>query len=324
MRRAFVNELRALARQDPRIVLLTADLGFSVLEPFAQEFPQRFFNVGVAEQNMLGLATGLALGGRIPFVYSMASFVTMRAYEFIRNGPLLHRLPVRIIGVGGGFSYALNGFTHFGLEDIALLRVQPCITVIAPADFQQAVTALRKTWDSPLPVYYRLGKDETARVKHLEGRFELGRAYAIGNGKDAVLITTGEIAAEVSAARELLSSRGIACTMLVAASISPAPVEDLRETLAHCKLAVAVEGHYTTGGLGSLVAEVVSEHGLFSRLIRLGVGGLPDARLGSQQFLLARHSLTAREIARVVEEGLQKHDAPKGRTKNKRGGGMLP
>ncbi len=112
MRRTFVRTLAGLAEKDERILLLTGDLGYTVIEPFAERFPRRFFNVGVAEQNMIGLATGLAESGFIPFVYSITTFVAMRAYEFIRNGPLAHGLPVRIIGVGGGFEYGHAGFTH--------------------------------------------------------------------------------------------------------------------------------------------------------------------------------------------------------------------
>src|SRR5438093_2400618 len=137
MRRAFVNTLVELAERDPRILLLTGDLGYLALEPFSERFPDRFFNVGVAEQNMVGLATGLAEAGYIPFCYSIVTFASLRPYEFIRNGPILHQLPVRVVGVGGGVEYGHNGATHYGLEDVGVMRVQPGISVIAPADAQQ-------------------------------------------------------------------------------------------------------------------------------------------------------------------------------------------
>src|SRR5688500_14281558 len=143
MRNAFLEELLDLADEDPSVVLLTGDLGFMVLEPFAERFPDRFYNVGVAEQNMVGVATGLAEAGYRPFVYSIATFATLRPYEFIRNGPALHNLPVRVVGVGGGFDYAHNGVTHHALEDLAVMRTQPRMTVIAPADAGQARCALR-------------------------------------------------------------------------------------------------------------------------------------------------------------------------------------
>jgi len=134
MRRTFIAALLELARREPRVLLLTADLGYSVVEPFAEALPDRFFNVGVAEQNLVGVATGLAEAGFVPFVYSIAAFASMRPYEFIRNGPIAHRLPVRVIGVGGGFDYGTAGFTHHALEDVGILRVDPGITVVAPAD----------------------------------------------------------------------------------------------------------------------------------------------------------------------------------------------
>src|SRR5215467_5899322 len=145
MRGIFIKTLFELAQRDKRIVLLTADLGFTVLEPFADKFPQRFFNVGVAEQNMVGLATGLAESGFIPYVYSITPFVTLRPYEFIRNGPVQHSLPVRIVGIGGGFEYATNGMSHYGLEDVGVMRIQPGLTVITPADHQQAGSAIQAT-----------------------------------------------------------------------------------------------------------------------------------------------------------------------------------
>src|SRR5262249_47021604 len=176
VRGAFARTLAELASQDQRILLLTGDLGFMALEPFADRFPSRFFNVGVAEQNMVGMATGLAEAGYIPFVYSIATFATLRPYEFIRNGPILHQLPVRIVGMGGGFEYGSAGSTHHGLDDIGVMRVQPGIAIIAPADHVQARNAVLATWRLPGPIYYRLGKDDHTEVPGLEGGFELGRA----------------------------------------------------------------------------------------------------------------------------------------------------
>ena len=136
MRTAFVNTLAELAALDERILLLTGDLGYMALEPFTDRFPDRFVNVGVAEQNMVGIATGLAEAGFVPFVYSIATFASLRPYEFIRNGPVLHRSRVRIVGVGGGFEYGTAGITHHGLEDVGVMRVQPGLTVIVPGGFR--------------------------------------------------------------------------------------------------------------------------------------------------------------------------------------------
>ena len=268
MRKAFVHTLAQLAENDPRILLLTGDLGFMALEPFADAHPTRFFNVGVAEQNMIGLATGLAEGGAIPFVYSIVTFALLRPYEFIRNGPIQHRLPVRIVGVGGGFEYGSAGASHHGLEDIAVARAQPELTVIAPADHQQARTALLATWDLPGPVYYRLGKDDVTTVPELNGHFELGRAQMLRRGTDLVILTMGSVAVEAARAADLLAARGISATVMVLASINPAPSDDVVDALADAHVALTVEAHYRNGGLGSLVSEIVAERALPCRVVR--------------------------------------------------------
>jgi transketolase len=305
MRGAFARTLAELAAGDARILLLTGDLGYMALEPFADRFPERFFNVGVAEQNMVGLATGLAEAGFLPFIYSIATFASLRAYEFIRNGPILHSLPVRVIGVGGGFEYAHAGATHYGLEDIGVMRIQPGMTVIAPADHEQAVAALRSTWDAPGPVYYRLGKDDKTIVEGLRGRFDLGRAQVIREGDDLLMISMGSITSEVVAAAEALARQGINCTVMVVASLTPAPVDDLAEALARFSVALTVEAHYVVGGVGSLVSEVVAEQGLDCRVVRCGVRTTPEGVVGSQQFLHRMHGLTSEALQDTALQALQ-------------------
>ena len=307
MRGTFVKTLVELGERDPRIVLLTADLGFTVIEPFAERFPDRFFNVGVAEQNMVGMATGLAEAGYVPYVYSIATFAALRPYEFIRNGPVHQRLPVRVVGVGGGFDYGTNGPSHHALEDLALMRTQPGLAVIAPADFEQARSALLATHELPGPVYFRLGKDDSSRVDGLDGRFRLGRAEAIGSGGDLVLVTTGSIARNAVAAAEALAARGVEATVLVAAGIAPPPAADLAEALERFDVAVTVEAHYVNGGLGSLVCEVVAEHGLPCRVVRCGVRELEPGRSGSEAYLNETHGLS---VDKLVETCLSAATVP--------------
>ncbi|MGH7763960.1 MAG: transketolase family protein [Candidatus Dormibacteraceae bacterium] len=299
-----MRTLTELARQDPRIVLLTADLGFMALEPFAEAFPERFFNVGVAEQNMVGLATGLAEGGMIPFVYSIAPFATLRPYEFIRNGPLLHRLPVRIVGVGGGMEYGPNGMSHYSLEDVAVMRAQPNMTIIAPADHEQAGRALRLTAHLAGPVYYRLGKDDTSVVPGLNGAFELGRVQRIREGRDAVLIAMGPIAAEAVEAADLLLAHGLECAVAVVAEISPPPVNDLVALVSGRSLVVTLEVHYVNGGLGSLVCEVMAEKGISGRVLRQAVRTMPDQGVGGQRHMERLFGLSAAQLAEAVIQEL--------------------
>jgi transketolase len=297
MRGTFIRTLAELAEKDERIVLLTGDLGFMAIEAFAERHPERFFNVGVAEQNMVGLATGLAESGYTPYVYSIATFATLRPYEFIRNGPVLHQLPVRIVGVGGGVEYGTNGPSHYALEDVALMRAQPGMTVIAPADYEQTRTALLAAKDVPGPIYYRLGKDDVTTIAGLEGRFSLGRAETIGDGRDILIVTMGSIAREAVAAVELLSARGVSATVLVVASLSPAPVADLADMLARFDVALTVEAHYRDGGLGSLVCEVAAERASACRVVRRAVDRVEPGVSGSEAYLYGEFGLSAAALA---------------------------
>ena len=312
MRSTFVRTLVEMAADDPRTMLLTGDLGFTVVEPFAERFPDRFFNVGVAEQNMVGLATGLAEAGFVPFVYSIATFATLRPYEFIRNGPVQHRLPVRIVGVGGGFDYGPNGATHHALEDLAIMRVQPGLTVVAPADFEQARSALRATSDLPGPVYFRLGKDESTTVPDLDGRFALGRAEQIGSGADVAIVVTGSVAVEAARAVEVLVARGVGASLVVVACLSPAPTDDLVAALGATRVAITVEAHYASGGLGSLVCEVVAEHGLRCRVVRRAVGDGHHGISGSERHLSGLHGLSSESIVAATLEALDRAAATGG------------
>jgi transketolase len=303
MRDDFVAQLAELAAADERVVLLTGDLGYMVLDVFSSRFPERFFNVGVAEQNMVGMATGLAEAGYVPFVYSIATFATMRPYEFVRNGPVLHDLPVRIVGVGGGFDYGFNGITHFALEDYAIMRTQPALTVVAPADSAQARAAVMATRELAGPIYFRIGKRGTP-VPGLDGRFALGALQLIGEGTDVALIAIGSVAGEARRAVELLAEEGIAATLAVVSSFNPSPVEGLAELLGGVSLAISVEAHYLNGGLGSLVAETIAERGLGTRLIRAGVDVVPRGLAGSQEYLEDRFGLSAQRLVATAQAAL--------------------
>ena len=293
MRKTFITTITDLAEGDNRIMLLTGDLGFMLMEPFIQKFPNRFINVGVAEQNLVGISTGLAEAGMIPFVYSITPFAVLRPYEFIRNGPIYHKLQVRIIGAGGGFEYAHDGISHFGIDDIGVLRIQPGISIFAPADFQQARTILNKTWEMPGPIYYRLGKDEKTSVQDLNGAFEIGQAQIIGNGADILFISLGSIANEVVEAVNQLGNRGIRCTIMIVASINPPPLKTFGQILSQFHHIVTVEAHYVNGGLGSLVSEYIAENNLDCQLMRCGVKTMPDALTGSQQYLYQKFGIAS-------------------------------
>jgi len=302
MRRAFAETLADLAKRDPRILLLTGDLGFMALEPFSNAYPDRFFDMGVAEQNMVGVATGLAEAGFIPFTYSIVTFATLRPFEFIRNGPVAHKLPVRVVGIGGGFEYGTNGLSHYGVEDVGVLRTQPTLTIITPCDAAQTRTALAATWDLPGPVYFRLGKDDRIVVPGLNGRFELGRAQTVREGGDLLLIASGTGATEAVNAAKELAVAGIECTVLLVSSFNPGPQADVLAHVQRFDTVFTIESHYVTGGLGSWVAEVIAEAGVPCRLVRCGVKELPDSFSGSQAWLHERHGFSSSQIVRQALE----------------------
>jgi len=300
VRTAFIESLVEQARSNPRIMLLTADLGFTVLERFAKEFPTRFFNVGVAEANMIGVATGLALDGWIPYVYSIATFAAMRGFEQFRDGPVLHQLPVRIIGIGGGFAYGHAGITHFALEDYAIYRALPGMTVLSPADPSQTRTMMRRIEALPGPVYCRLGKGGNPELPGLDGRFSLDGIELIGDGRDVLLLGTGSISFQVAEAAADLAREGIRATMGVAATLHPGPVEALERLGRAFPLVVTIEEHFVTGGLGSLAAEVFSRGGAGPRLHRMGVNEMTLGISGSAEFLRARVGLSRPQIVDFV------------------------
>ncbi len=308
MRTAFVSTLLTLAHDDERVMLLTGDLGFTVVEPFAQSFADRFVNVGVAEQNMLGLATGLAQQGFIPYCYSIATFAAMRGYEQLRDGGVLHDHAVRIVGVGGGFGYGSAGATHWGLEDLGLMRLQPGLTVVAPGSDAQVCSAVRAIHETPGPVYLRLAKDR-AGAPQLGASFAIGRLETLQSGATFALITTGGMTGETMRAAKLLERRGLEPTVVQVPCIAPAPMSALAAVAAEHPVLVTVEDHYRTGGLGSLVAEAVADAGVASRVIRLGVDRIEDGLCGDEAWMRSRHGLTADGIAEVAAAALQRRSA---------------
>ncbi len=304
MRREFVESLVDIAARDERVVLLTGDLGFAALEPFSERFPDRFFNAGVAEQNMVGMATGMAEAGLTPYVYSISTFASMRAYEFIRNGPVIHDLPVRVVGIGEGADYSHNGVTHYALEDVALMRAQPGLTLVTPASAGQVPSMMRAVQDVAGPAYIRLSKLSTS-VRGLPDEFELGRAHRIGAGEDVVIVALGAIAPNAVACAELLAERGVHASVVVVTSVTPAPIEDLVAALSRTSLAISVEAHYVNGGVGSLVAEVVAETGLRCRLVRAGAKTAPAGMSGSLGYMHEQLGISPERLAARVMEALE-------------------
>ena len=300
MRAAFVQTLIEIARKDTRVCLLTADLGYTVVEDFYKEFPDRFFNVGVAEQNMIGVATALAKEGLIPFVYSIANFASLRPYEFIKNGPAAHNLPVRIIGIGSGFDYGFAGATHYGLDDVGVMRLQKNITIIVPADPVQTKAALLKTYNLPGPVYYRIGKGCKYTVDSLGGAFDLGCVNEIAEGNDLVFVCMGGMTKQVIEAANVLKEKKITSSVVVVSSFCSSANKELLRVLKKHKVVFTVEDHNVVGGLGSYICEVAAENDLSCKVVRKGIELESNGIVGSREFMNEKYGLTSQVLVENV------------------------
>jgi transketolase len=285
MRTAFIEALCEIAARDERVWLLTADLGYSVLERFATRFADRYVNVGVAEQNLLGIAAGLARCGKMPWVYSIANFPTFRCLEQIRNDVCYHNGNVKIVAVGAGFAYGPHGYTHHGLEDVAILRALPNMTVVAPADPVETRLATQAISERPSPCYLRLGKAREAVVHQREPQFELGKAILVRPGRDVALLVSGGMLEETVAVARRLAEGGIDARVLSVHTVKPLDADAVRRAAVETSAVVTVEEHSVTGGLGSAVAEVLAESGYGVRFRRFGVPDQMHHAVGSQAHL---------------------------------------
>jgi transketolase len=291
MRTAFIETLCELAKRDERIWLLTGDLGYSVLECFASRFPDRFVNVGVAEQNMTGVAAGLALCGKIVFIYSIANFPIMRCLEQIRNDVCYHNLNVKIVAVGGGLAYGPAGYTHHAVEDLAVMRAMPNMTIVAPGDPVETGLATRAIANWPGPCYLRLGKTREPVVHQTEPEFQIGKAIVVQQGRDTTLISTGGILELVVRAAHRLNSEGYSAQVLSMPTLCPLDKEAILLAARQTGRIITVEEH-DSGGLGSAVAEVLAQAGCSTSFLPLRLA-LPTATtVGAQVTLRAREGLS--------------------------------
>ena len=300
MRAAFVRGLTASARQDPRVMLLTSDLGFKIFDEFASEFPGRFLNVGVAESNMIGVAAGLALGGMRPFAYSIAPFATLRCLEHVRNDVCYHKVAVTIVGLGGGYSYGHNGPTHHSLEDIAVMRALPNMSVVCPGDPVEVEQAVVAAAAHGSPVYLRIGRAGDPVVHKGPVRFEIGRAITLRDGHDCTLISTGNTLALAMEISDRLRSSSISCRVLNMHTVKPLDTTALRTSARETRALFTLEEHSRIGGLGSAIAEWAVMNGVSCPLHLFGADDAFAASTGSQAYLRGLCGLTSEHIAESI------------------------
>ena len=285
-------------------MLLTGDLGYSVFERYIKLFPKQFINMGVAEQNMTGVAAGLAIENKTPFIYSIVPFITMRNFEQIRNDICYQNLNVKIIGVGAGFSYGPYGHTHHGLEDIGILRTLANLTIICPGDPIETELAVKKAIEIKGPVYIRLGRAGEAIVHDKRPKFSIGKGLIIKEGKDITIIATGNmlgIGLEVS---KKLKNRGISVRLISMHTIKPFDSEIIIDSVKKTKAIFSLEEHSIIGGLGSAVSEVLAENKISTRFKRLGVPDRFTKEIGDQEYMRKVNGLSIDSIVEVILKSL--------------------
>lgn len=302
MRTAFFRTLQELAEQDERIYLLTGDLGFGVVEPFARRFPNRFLNVGVAEQNMTGIAAGIALTGKVVFTYSIANFPTLRCLEQIRNDLCYHNANVKIVAVGGGFAYGALGMSHHATEDLAIMRTLPGMVVVAPGDPVEVTEATRAISAHPGPCYLRLGRAGEPVVHTGKVMFRLGKALMVRTGTDLTLVSTGGMLDLATRVAERLADDGVHARVLSMHTLKPLDSDAVLAAARETRALVTLEEHSVIGGLGGAVAEVLAEaHEARVLFKRLGLPSTFASEAGDQDYLRTLYGLSEEEIIKAVK-----------------------
>ncbi len=304
-RDAYGDALVALGKKRSDVVVLDADLsGSTKTAKFAKAFPERFFNVGIAEQDMIGTAAGLAIGGKLPFASTFAVFATGRAWEQVRQSVCYPNLNVKIVASHAGVTVGEDGGSHQSLEDIAVMRVLPHMTVIVPADGPETLQAIETAAEHKGPCYVRVGRNKVPTLFGADYTFKIGKAHVFNEGKDVAIIACGILVAEALKARDLLKAEGIDAGVVNMSTIKPLDADAVIAAAKRCGAVVTAEEHSIIGGLGSAVAEVLAESAQ-APLVRVGVRD-SFGTSGDSDGLLKHYKLSAADIATAVKEAIKK------------------
>lgn len=301
MRSVFNKTLLDIAREDDRIYMILADIGYGEIEPFAESFPDRFFNVGVAEQNMTGIACGVAMEGNIAITYSIANFPTLRCLEQIRNDVCYHNVNVKIVIIGGGLAYGALGVSHQSTEDLAIMRSLPDMVVVAPADLAEAEAATHAMIAHDGPVYYRCGYKQEPPLHKGAFDFKFGKGIIAREGKHVTLMGTGTITYRALQAAELLKDQGIEARVVSMHTVKPVDTDLIVDSAKNTGGLVTIEEHQISGGLGGAVAEVLCESGVSVPFKRIGLEDTYVHIVGSHDWLLDKFGFSPANIAKVAK-----------------------
>ena len=304
MRDAFFRALAALGAADDRVWALTGDLGVGLFEPFEAAAPGRYLNVGIAEQTLVGVAAGLAYAGKVPFAYSIAPFVTSRPHDQVRVDVACAEANVKLVGVGSGVSYGTLGPTHHAIDDLALMRVLPGMTVLAPGDPAEVERAAHAACAHEGPVYLRLGKNGEPALLPEGAGFQIGRAIELRSGADVTIACTGTALREATAAANLLADDGVAATLLHFGTVKPFDTDAL-VAAARTGAVVTVEEHSIVAGFGSAAAEALAEAGMGAILRRVGFPDTFAHAVGSRDYLVEHYGLSAAAVAQTARDLLE-------------------
>ncbi len=306
MRKTSLDHVYKLAKQDERVVFIGSDLGPGVLKEMKSEMPERFYMEGVSEQHVVGMAAGMAMEGYIPYVNTIATFLTRRCYEQVVLDVCLQNLPVRLIANGGGLVYAPLGPTHLAVEDISIMRALPNMTVVAPCDADEMARFMEKTIDWPFPIYIRLAKGYDEIVSKEDFGFEIGKAILMQEPKEGLFITTGVMTQIALQACEKLESMGIHCGIMHMHTIKPLDHDALEEWIPKVNGVVTVEENTRIGGLGSAVLEYCSDEmpEQTKKVYRMGLSDNFAQEYGSQDSLLSYFNLTVDSLCETMKKQL--------------------
>lgn len=304
MRQGCLNMVHQLAKVDKRVFYIGSDLGEGTLDGMKSEFPDRFFMEGITEANLIGMAAGLAMEGKIVYVNTIATFLTRRCFEQLVIDLGLHNANVRLIGNGGGLVYAPLGPTHEAFDDIAILRSIPNMTIVACADADEMNRFMPQTLNHEGPIYIRLAKGYDPIVTNDDVEFKIGKAISMREGEDALIISTGVTLRQALEASEALAEEGINVGILHAHTIKPLDAEAIISKASKTPIIITIEEGTLAGGLGSAVAELIAESNFNTpkRFRRIGIPDVFPDQYGSQDSLMERYSITSSEIISAIKE----------------------